>query len=436
MREFLRYVTFNVAGMLSISCYILADTFFISNALGATGLTALNLAIPIYSVIHGVGLLLGIGGATHFTLRHSRGDRQGANAVFTHTVLLWAVCSLFFELFGAFGSDALTRWMGADAAVWDMTWIYLRVLLLNAPMFLLNDILLCFVRNDGAPRRATTGMVAGSFSNILLDYVMIYPLQMGMLGAVVATSLAPFISIACLLVHLCSQKRTFRLIHTPFRPHFWRRIAGTGLYSMVTELSSAVVIIVFNAIILRLMGNIGVAAYGVVANLSLVVVAIYTGVAQGIQPLVSRSCGLGKSYETRRTLRRAILTALVLSVVLYGGAFLAADAITSVFNSQRDPLLQKTAVEGLRIYFAACPFLGCNIVLSGFFSASDRPVPAGVLSLLRGFVVILPLAFLLSAWGGMRGLWAVFPATEALVCLVAVELLCLTKNRLHLGGKL
>lgn len=117
MSEFLRYVTFNVAGMLSISCYILADTFFISNALGATGLTALNLAIPIYSVIHGVGLLLGIGGATHFTLRQSRGDREGANAVFTHTMLLWAVCSLFFELFGVFGSDALTHWMGADSAV-------------------------------------------------------------------------------------------------------------------------------------------------------------------------------------------------------------------------------------------------------------------------------------------------------------------------------
>ena len=413
MREFARYVTFNVLGMLSISCYILADTFFISNGLGSTGLTALNLAIPFYSIIHGVGLLLGVGGATHFTLRQSRGDRDGANTVFTQTMVLWLVCGAGFELLGVLGTDALTAWMGADASVWEMTWVYLRVLLLNAPVFLLNDILLCFVRNDGAPRRATAGMVAGSFSNILLDYLMIYPLRMGMLGAVAATSLAPVISILCLLGHLCSRRRSFQLVRCGLRPGLWRSIAGTGLYSMVTELSSAVVIIVFNGIILRLMGNIGVAAYGVVANLSLVVVAIDTGVAQGIQPLVSRSCGLRRPEEARRTLRRALVTVLTLAVLLYGGLFLGAEAVTAVFNSQGDALLQTTAVEGLRIYFTACPFLGCNIVLAGYFSASDRSIPAGIISLLRGFAVILPLAFLLSRWGGMQGLWAVFPVTEA-----------------------
>ena len=113
MREFSRYVALNVLGMLGISCYILADTFFVANALGSDGLAALNLAIPVYNFIHGAGLLLGIGGAARFALLRGRGA-AGGNEVFTHALVLGAAVSAVGMAAGAFGAEAMASWMGAE----------------------------------------------------------------------------------------------------------------------------------------------------------------------------------------------------------------------------------------------------------------------------------------------------------------------------------
>ena len=421
LRAFARYASLNVLGMIGLSCYILADTFFVARGLGADGLTALNLAVPVYSFVHGSGLMLGMGGATRYAIRRSQGDQPGADTALACAIWPAAVLAVCFVLAGLFLAGPIAALLGADAQVFDMTRTYLGVILLFSPAFLLNDITICFVRNDGSPRLAMLAMLGGSLSNVVLDYVFIFPCQMGIFGAVFATGLAPCISLAILSLH--RRRAGFALRRRAFRLPVVGAVLSLGLPSLVTEFSSGIVMIVLNSIILGLCGNTGVAAYGVIANLSLVVIAIFTGVAQGTQPLLSRAYGTGAHAEAGRFLRYAVHTVLVLAAAIYGVLIFFCTPLVGAFNGAGDAALQAIAEGGLRLYFLGIPFAGCNIVLSFFFTSTDRALPAHCISLLRGLVLIVPAAFLLSALFGLTGVWLAFPAAEAAVTLCGVLLL-------------
>lgn len=417
--ELFRYAFLNVLGMLGLSCYILADTYFISRWLGSDGLAALNLAIPVYNLVHGCGLMISMGGGVLYSAAQSREDALRSNSVFTHALLFWGLLSAAFMLTGGLFSDEIAVLVGAEGAVFSMTRIYLQMLLLCSPLFLLNDLLLGFIRNDGAPQVAMAGMLAGSFSNILLDYVFIFLLEWGMFGAVFATCLAPLISLAVVSGFFFRKKNRF----APVKLHPDRRLSGkliaAGFPSLVTELSSGVVIVACNFLMLRNAGTTGVAAYGVVANLSLVIIAVFTGIAQGAQPVLSRYASIGDSRSLRLTSRCALGSTAVLAVLIYLFLFFGAGWTAGVFNTQRDAVLQSLAEEGIRLYFPGIIPAGLNIVLCMYFTCTDKPQTGNLLSVLRGFVLILPLAFLLAAAAGRTGLWLSFPVTEMLTLLLA-----------------
>ncbi len=428
LRDFAKYTSLNVLGMIGLSCYILADTFFVSKGLGTNGLAALNLAIPVYSFIHGSGLMIGMGGGIRYAIEKSQKNHTAANRTFTGTIYLAGAFAAIFTLAGIFLSGTIVSLFGADKSVYDMSKTYLQVILLFAPAFLLNNVLLCFVRNDGAPQLSMAAMIGGSLSNIVLDWVFIFPCRMGIFGAAFATGLAPIISILILSPHLIRRKNQFHLIKCRMEGKVSAVILSGGVPSLVTEVSSGVVMIVFNSIILRLEGNVGVAAYGVIANLSLVIMAIYTGIAQGIQPIVSRGYGKKDIHAISTILCYAIITMLVLSAAIYTLIFFGASQIASIFNSEGNVMLQTIASEGMRLYFIACPFAGFNIILSLYFTAVACPRPAHLVSLLRGFLVIIPMAFLLAWLGQIRGVWCAFPATEFFVAGVGFLLFLYVKK--------
>lgn len=419
-RDFAKYASLNVMGMIGLSCYILADTFFVSKGLGTNGLTTLNLAIPIYSFIHGSGLMIGMGGGTKYSIQKSQKNHEAANRIFTNAVCLAAVFAAFFVLVGIFFSGTIISLFGANDSVFDMSKTYLQVILLFAPAFLMNNVLLCFVRNDGAPQLSMAAMIGGSLSNVVLDWVFIFPCQMGIFGAVFATGLAPIISMLILSPHFIRKKNQFHFTKCKPKGKLFAGILSSGIPSLVTEVSSGVVMIVFNSIILHLEGNVGVAAYGVIANLSLVVIAIYTGIAQGIQPIISRNYGVKNLGNVHATMRYALITMLLFSVVIYMVVLFGAWQIADIFNSEQNAMLQNIATEGLRLYFTACPFAGFNVIISMYFTSTERPRPAHVISILRGFLVIIPMAFLLSWIGKIHGVWCAFPATELLVAVIGL----------------
>ena len=430
LRSFIKYATFNMLGMISVSAFFLVDTFFVARGMGADGLTALNLALPIYNVIHGIALMLGVGSGAYYSRLQGRAQggieskeemQTKANQLFGRTLQLTFAFAAIFFIIGLTASGPLVRLLGADDAVFADTKIYAQVLLLFAPVSMLGDVLQCFVQNDGDPRRAMMGTVCASLFNIVFDYIFIFPMQMGLFGAVLATSLAPLVSMAVMSPHWK---------HTTLRPAKARpsramikTTLALGIPSFITELSSVIVLIVFNLIILSICGNIGVAAYGVVANISLVMAALFTGLAQGMQPLVSQAYGSRNAANIRKLLRYGIITVILMSAVLYTALYLWTDPIAAVFNSENSTQMQTIAVEGVRLYFTALPFMGYNIVMAIFFAAINRPIPAQIVSLLRGLFVLIPAAFIMSALWGMQGVWLSFMATELVVTVVAVIML-------------
>ncbi len=427
LKEFLKYTILNITGMIGLSCYILADTFFVSKGLGTAGLAALNLAIPVFSFIHGCGLMLGMGGATWYSIFRGQKAQDKCDQIFTHMLWITLAVAGLFVLAGLFLSDILTRLLGADTETMNMTRTYLQVLMLFAPAFMINDLLTCFVRNDHNPRLTMLSMLLGSLSNIILDYVFIFPLHMGILGAVLATGAAPIVGMSILSTHWIKKQNGFHIRNEKL--HMKTILAGfaLGFPSLITEMSSGFVIIVFNIILLGLTGNTGVAAYGVIANLSLVIIAIYTGVAQGMQPLASQAYGKGDKKYICQLLQYALLSVLALSAVIYIVLFSFASPIVHIFNSEKNSLLQQIAVPGLKLYFTAIPFAGMNIVLSLFFTSTDRALPAQFISIARGFALIIPVAFLLSVLAGMTGVWLAFPLTESIVFVLGI--ICLIVNR-------
>lgn len=415
---FLKYVSLNILGQMAFSCYTLADTFFVSASLEANGLTALNLAFPVFCLINGTGLMIGMGGGTRYSILKSRGEDDQANRVFTNAVYLVAAFAALFVIAGLFFSRAIVRLLGADDAVFSMTNTYLQVMLLFAPAFLTNNLMQCFVRNDDNPSISMAAMTSGSLSNVVLDYIFIFPLNMGIFGAIFATGLAPIISLAVLSPYLIKKKNKFHFAKSAPSGSSIGGIISCGASPFLTEATSGIVMFLFNFIILRIEGNIGVAAFGVITVISLVVVAMYTGLSQGIQPIFSRSYGLRNRSDVKATLKYAMVTMLLLSGVIYSIIYFGASQLPSVFNSERNEVLQAFAVTGLKLYFTACPFIGFNIVLSTYFTSTERPLPTQIISLSRGFFVLVPMAFLLSAIWKMTGVWCAFPLTE---CIVALE---------------
>lgn len=430
-QDFIRYSFFSIMGMIAISCYILADTFFVAQGLGTNGLAALNLAIPTYDFIHGTGLMLGMGGATRFSILKSQNNQKGADTIFTNTVYLGIFFSIIFMLGGLFFSGSLARLLGANQNTFEMTNTYLRVMMLFSPAFIFNDIILCFVRNDGNPRLSMIATVCGSLFNVVFDYIFIFPCNMGMLGAVLATGFSPVVGLTIMSPHWLGKKKGFHFRKLVPDADSIRTNISLGFPSLLSQISAAIVMIVFNMLILGLEGNTGVAAYGVIANISLVVLSFYTGIAQGIQPLVSHSYGRKKTDGIRQFLRYAMISMVILSAVMYLILFVFADPIASAFNSEHNAKLQEIAITGLKLYFTSLVFAGFNIILSMYFTSVEKALPAQIISLLRGLILIIPIAFLFANLWDMTGVWMSFPATELVTAVVGAVLYFIYKNRLY-----
>ncbi|HDK7168722.1 TPA: MATE family efflux transporter [Clostridium botulinum] len=419
---FMRYILTNIIGMLGLSCYILADTFFISKGLGVQGLTALNLSISIYSFINATGLLIGIGGATKYSIYRARNKHNKANIVFTNSIKIGILLGILFLLIGLFGSSTLSSLLGADENIFHMTNTYLKTLLCFASFFILNNIFIAFIRNDGNPKLSMTGMLIGSLSNIILDYIFIFPLQWGMFGAAFATGLAPIISMCILTRHYIKKKNHFHFHKSKLSIKQITYICSLGISSFITEIASGVILIVFNLLILNISGNIGVAAYGIVANLALVATSIFTGIAQGTQPLLSENFGQGNNKKILQLFKYAIYASLVVSVVLYFLVVIFNNQLVEIFNRDHIKILSKTASNGLIIYFAGFFFAGINIITSAVLSSINEPRHAFTISILRSGCIIVPVALFLSYFFQMIGIWLSFPLSEIITLIIAVFL--------------
>lgn len=421
-RTFARYMSLNILGMLGMSGYILADTFFVSSRLGSDGLAALNLAISVFGFINGLGMMLGIGGATRYAICKAREDDKEANASFTLSLAAGIGAGVVLVLFGLLFSRPLAGLLGAEERILPMCAVYLRTAFLFAPFFILNHILVAFVRNDGSPKLAMTAMLVGSLSNIVLDYLFLYPLNMGIFGAALATGTAPIIGIAISSIHIFSGRSQFKAVPTGLSLRKMAAVAGLGIAAFINEFSSGITLVVFNLLVIHAAGTIGVAAYGVVANLALVVLSVFTGIAQGSQPLLSHAYGMQDLSVVRRVYHMALLLASALGLLALGAALLFPAQLVSLFNSEGNAALQAIAEPGLKLYFIGFLFVGFNFVSAALLGATEQAGASFRVSFFRGCLGIVPAACLFAFLFGMTGIWLAFPAVELVTLFLSVRL--------------
>lgn len=420
-KQLRRYLLPNILAMIGTSCYILADTFFISLSQGPDGITALNLVLPLYGLIFALGSMIGIGSATRYALG------KGSNApdyhlYFSNSIIWTLLVGAVFVALGVAVPDGVLRLMGADDTISRVGHNYIRIVLCFAPLFMLNFTCTAFVRNDGAPRIAMAATLLSGLFNILFDYLLMFPLGLGMTGAALATGFSPVVSMSICLLHYLSPRNTIRL--TPTLPSLRRLLSACqlGVVAFVGEMSSGVTTMVFNFILLHLAGNAAVAAYGIVANIALVGVALFNGISQGLQPLASACHGSGDTQGQSRIYRHSMFIGLCVSAVVVAVVVTFAGTLVAVFNSQHSAQLADYAIPGLRLYFLGFLFAGANIVKSGFYSATGRGRESSILALCRGVVAIVAFAFLLSHLLGITGVWLAFPAAELFTLLLGLVL--------------
>ncbi len=417
-KQLRRYIVPNMLAMVGISCYILADTFFISCAAGANGITALNLTLPIYSLIFGIGSMIGVGFAIQYTLTRGHAAAR-SEAMFSYAVEWEILFSLIFVFMGILCPDKALRLMGADEEILATGRAYLRIVLLFAPCFMLNYTFTSFVRNDHAPKLAMAATLSSSLFNILFDYLFMFPLGMGMAGAALATGLSPLVSILVCMAHYLSDRNTivFHLLPPSIRCLF--PACQAGIASPIGETAGGLTTTAFNYILLGLSGNTAVAAYGIVANFALVATAIFNGIAQGQQPILSERYAKGDRDGIRKVLKHSTQIALGIAACLVLCTLVFSGVLTDIFNSEGSVELKQYATQGMRIYFAGFLFAAINIVKAGYFSATDAPGKSFVIAMSRGLVSITVFAFVLSRISGVTGVWLSFPAAELFTWLLA-----------------
>lgn len=419
---FIRYLTTSAAGMLMISMYILFDTIIVGQGMGKTGLAALNIALPVYNVLFGTGLLLGTGGAAIMAICLGSGEEDSAQKAFSHSIILAAVLGMLYSILGSIFLEPIAYFLGATVETMPFVKSYLSAVMPFSWSFVMVYCLSVIVRNDHGPRRVMLAMAMGGITNVILDYIFVFPMQLGMWGAAAATVISSLVSLVILLLHFVKGRSRLRVTSIKLQTDYIKRIMTTGSASFILELSSGIVIFMFNQQILALIGEIGVSAYSIIANASLMCMAVLSGIAQGIQPLVSYNFGGGRPERVKQTVKMGIVASIACGVVFLTIGMLAPQGIVSLFTSEKGQLVTLTG-GGIILYFIAFPFMGINVLTGAYFQAIEQARYSTLISLCRGILFTAIGLKLLSSSFGIVGVWLTVPAAEiATLLIIAIAL--------------
>lgn len=428
---FFRYLMPSVSATLVTSIYILADTVMVGWGVGAQGIAALNLLLPLFSLYLGTGILFGVGGSVLFSISKGRQDEEAAKGYFTAACLGALAAALVYLILGQAFYEPITRMLGKTEFTSELVDEYGRILVMTSPVFLCSSFLQAFVRNDKAPKTAMLAVISGGVSNVFLDYIFIFPLGMGMAGAVIASVIGTLITITILAAHFFTPHNTLK-----FTKHVRigriREVFVNGLSSFLVEMASGVVMFLFNRQLLRYVGDIGVVVYGIISNSALVAASISNGIAQAAQPVLAVNFGGGRSERVKEAMRLAEITAVIAGVLFMLSGLLFPETITGAFV-EPVPEILTMAVPAVRTYFLSFSLMACNILFSTYFQSVMKPGYSLFICLLRGMIVSTLLVFLLPLALDVMGIWITMPLTEFITFLVCIRLLRKQKSSGQIG---
>lgn len=416
---FFRYLMPAIMANMVTSIYILADTIIIGKGIGADAMAALNIILPLFNIFFGTGLLFGVGGSVLMSIARGRGDEKLGQTYFTLSVILNTITCILLTAFLFIYMESIARILGATEVTMPYIRDYAPYVILGLCTFAFSSLLQTFVRNDGAPKLAMFAVVFGGVFNVFLDLVFVYPLQMGMAGAAIASVLGSLSTVLILLFHFASKSNGLKLSLEAFSVSCIGKIFKNGFTSFLVEITSGIVIFIFNIEILKCAGDAGVSMYGVICNTAIIVTCLCSGINQAAQPTLSTNFGAGLHERINKVKSLGIKMALVICSIPAILGLLVPNMFTYIFLNPSKEILAMSP-PAIRIYFIGFFVMGINMFAVGYFQSTAKPLLSLVICLLRGCVLSILFVTILAPLFGISGIWASVPLGEIVTLFIAI----------------
>ncbi len=427
-----------VLSMMVLTLYQIVDGIFLGRKLGPEAMASVNLLYPILVIFIGLAVMIGVGGNARIGVLLGAGDRHNAGKTLSLILFLGIGLGIIGSLITALGLPYVPFLLGAEGTLADFATEYLRVIFPFFTPLVLSFILEQATRNDGHPGFATGVIVSTTLLNILLDYLFIFPLDMGISGAAIATGIANSCAAMVFLGRFGFKtlRRSQGLIfHSPGGGiHVLWQIVYNGSSELINELAAGVTTFLYNRKILELVGPVGLASFTMIQYLLIIGLMLMMGMGIGAQPILGYNHGAGKTSRVNGTLKRLLLAGVVLGIALFILMITQAEFMARLFFPAHPETLGLT-VEISRFVSIALLFMPFGVIGSIFFTSLQKAGNSMLLAVSRGFVFSVLGILILPNYLGSTGIWLTPVIAEAMTAVLAVILL-MKWRRAEIGAKL
>lgn len=419
-RRLIRFVIPSVAMMILTSIYGVVDGLFVSNFVGKTAFAAVNLVIPFTLVLGAFGFMLGTGGTALVAKTLGEGRQEEANRIFSMLIYFALGLGVLLTIFGIAVLKRIVIKMGADDAMLRHCMIYGRIVLLGIPFYMLQNMSQNFLIAAEKPQLGLIVTVAAGLTNMVLDALFIAVLGWGVAGAAVATALGQCVGGLIPFVYFARKNSSrLALVKTKLLGGALLRTCTNGSSELVSNISMSSVGMLYNAQLMKVAGENGVAAYGVILYVNFIFIAIYLGYAYGSAPIVAFNYGAGKKAELQNVLNKSLKLLLGTGIVLLSIGVLFAGVLSGLFVGY-DAQLYAMTVRGLRFYAVSFLLSGFNIFGSSFFTALNNGMVSAAISFLRTVVFEVAAVLILPLFFGLDGVWCAITVAELASILITI----------------
>lgn len=415
---YFRYLSAAFGSAMITSVYSIVDTAMVGQYHGPEGTAALAVVAPLWNVIYSLGLLMGIGGSVIFsTKRGSQSGRESNENQYFTTALIGSILLSVLAWIGLlFFERPVLTFFGANESLLVLAQKYMQPIKFIFPLFLFNQMLAAFLRNDGNPGLATLGVLSGGLFNVFGDYIFVFPCNMGIYGAGLATAIGSAISFFVMLTHFISKKNTLRLVKPENLLHKLREISVTGFSTFFIDVAMGILTVLFNRQIMKYLGSNALAIYGPIIQISTFVQCCAYSVGQASQPIVSVNFGARNGRRIQETLHLALWTTAFFGIFWTLLSMICPNLYIRIFMSPTPEILEM-APAIVRTYALSFLLLPFNIFSTYYLQAIMKPKAAFVVSVARGLIISGILILILPSLLSADSLWLAMPITEFLVMI-------------------